>query len=169
MFEGGKPYCYANVKLWAVKVQATGGNVFKLGYMAIPCHVPNSHWCLCVADIAKKQIQYFDSMASIGGPGLYYMRGLQKYFKDEVGRPPFRWHVRRSPRAHVLCLVSCPQAKEHASDPSVAHLLDVDSWQLIPTDVATTPQQDNGSDCGVFNLRFRQLPEPPALARLLRR
>ena len=48
----------------------------------------------------------------------------------------------------------CAQATKHASDPSVAHLLDMDSWQLIPTDVATTPQQENGSDCGVFTCVF---------------
>ena len=59
MFEGDTPYCYANVKPWAAKVKATDGNVFKLGCMVIPCHISNIHWYLCVADIAKKQIQYF--------------------------------------------------------------------------------------------------------------
>ena len=53
-----------------------------------------------------------------------------------------------------VCSVLCAQATRHASDPSVAHLLDMDSWQLIPTDVATTPQQENGSDCGVFTCVF---------------
>ena len=160
MFEGGKPYCYANVNLWAANVKATGGNVFKLRCMVIPCHVSNDHWCLCVADIAKKQIQYFDSAASMGGEGLHYMSGLQQYFKDEVGRAPFPWHVRRSPRAQVVCLVLCPQAKKHAGDASVAHLLDVDSWELIPTDMATTPQQDNGRACGVFTCVFANYLSP---------
>ena len=59
MFESGTPYCYANVKSWAAKVKATDGNIFKLGFMVIPCHVSTNHWCLCIADIAKKQIQYF--------------------------------------------------------------------------------------------------------------
>jgi sentrin-specific protease 1 len=125
MYEGSTPYCYDNVKNWAAKIKATGGNVFKLKYLLIPCNISNSHWCLCFADIAKKRIQYYDSK---GGDGFHFMSGLQKYFKDE--------------------------ATKHAGDTSVAHLLDLDSWELIPTDTDTTPQQTNDLDCGVFTCVF---------------
>ena len=90
MFEGDAGYCYENVKKWAKKIKSTGRNVFKLRYMFIPCNISNSHWCLCVADIANKRIQYFDSM---GGDGFHFMRGLQQYFKDEVRRAQFTWHI----------------------------------------------------------------------------
>jgi hypothetical protein len=91
MYEGGNPYCYDNVKNWAAKIKATGGNVFKLKYLLIPCNILNSHWCLCFADIAKKRIQYYDSK---GGNGFHFMSGLQNYLKDEVGRDLFTWNVR---------------------------------------------------------------------------
>lgn len=29
-----------------------------------------------------------------------------------------------------------------------------DGWELVPTDLDSTPQQQNGSDCGVFSCMF---------------
>jgi sentrin-specific protease 1 len=124
MFGDGGLYSYKKLKRWSANVKVTGGNVFKLELMMIPCNIENAHWCLCAANFTKKQIQYYDPM---GGDGLHFMRGLQKYLKDE--------------------------AKKHVGDVSVAHLLDLDSWELISTD-KDTPQQDNGTDCGVFTCVF---------------
>jgi len=83
MFESGE-YKYASVRRWAKKVQ--GGNVFKLERLAVPVNIGNSHWCLIVAFIREKRIQYFDSM---GGSGLKYCNGLKQYLADEVREP--RW------------------------------------------------------------------------------
>jgi hypothetical protein len=95
------------VKNWAAKIKATGGNVFKLKYLLIPCNISNSHWCLCFADIAKKRIQYYDSK---GGDGFHFMSGLQKYFKDEVGRDLFTWNL----RVQVMYLVLCSLVGDEA-------------------------------------------------------
>jgi len=69
----------------------------------------------------KKRIQYYDSM---GGTGLHYLKGLKLYLQDE--------------------------AKQYREDATLAHLLDIDSWELVSTNLDETPQQDNGYDCGVF-------------------
>ncbi len=151
MFEGGKPYCYANVKRWAAKVKATGGNIFKLWCMIIPCNISSRNWCLCVADISRKRIQCFDSMKYCS-KGLHFMRDLQQYFKNEVGRGTDG--TRGGAHALNLCAWCYAYRKKHAGGPSMAHLIDLDSWELISTDMATTPQQDNGSDCGVFTCAF---------------
>ena len=41
------------------------------------------------------------------------------------------------------------QAKQYREDATFAHLLDIDSWELVSTNLDETPQQDNGYDCGV--------------------
>ena len=49
------------------------------------------------------------------------------------------------------------QAKKYIDDPTLVHLLDIDSWQLVRTIRDATPQQDNGYDCGVchaFQMNF---------------
>ena len=93
----------------------------------IPAHVGNSHWCFCVAFVQERRIQYYDSM---GGSGLRFMRGLQRWLKDEACKSSL---VRR--------------------DASVAHLLDVENWTLTTT-TEDTPLQNNGYDCGVFTCMF---------------
>ncbi len=124
MFESGN-YKYASVKRWAAKV--AGKNLFRLKYIVIPAHVDNFHWCLCVAFVQERRIQYYDSM---GGPGLRFMRGLQAWLKDEAR-----------------------ESKLVRKDASVAHLLDVENWTLTTT-TEDTPLQDNGYDCGVFTCMF---------------
>ena len=90
-------------------MKATGGNVFLLDKLVVPANVGNSHWCLCVAFVQQKKIQYFDSM---GGPGFRFMRGLKQYFKDEAKK-----------------------YRGQASSAGFAHLLNVDEWELVPTQV----------------------------------
>jgi len=126
MFENDQ-YAYGNVKRWSKKVKVTGGNVFLLDKMVVPVNVGNSHWCLCVAFVQQKKIQYFDSM---GGPGFRFMRGLKQYFKDEAKK-----------------------YRGQASSAGFAHLLNVDEWELVPTQNGTL-QQTNGKDCGVFSCMF---------------
>jgi len=49
------------------------------------------------------------------------------------------------------------QAKQYREDATLAHLLDVDSWELVSTNLDETPQQDNGYDCGVcHDLHFKK-------------
>jgi len=48
------------------------------------------------------------------------------------------------------------KAKKFSGDAASypAGLLDVQSWETVPTQIPQTPQQDNCSDCGVFTCMF---------------
>ena len=78
-------------------------------------NIDNTHWCLAVVHVREKRIQYYDSM---GGPGTYYLRALQRWVVDEM---------------------------KHKKGEDI----DPEEWRLQPT-TSDTPQQKNGSDCGVF-------------------
>ena len=124
LLESGRPN-HKSVKRFAKKITSVSGNVFKLDKIIIPVNVGHSHWCLCVAYIQQRRIQYYDSM---NGAGDTYLNGLKYYLQEE--------------------------AKKWVGDPSVPqHLLDFDSWTLVPS-TGDTPQQNNCSDCGVFTCTF---------------
>jgi hypothetical protein len=118
----GKTATYKNVKRFAKKVKSTGGNLFKLDKIIIPINLGDSHWVLIVAFVQQRRIQYYDSCH---GPGDDYLKGLKVYLQNEA----IKWKGDES----------VPQ-----------HLLDLEAWDLVPTDRAATPQQNNGSDCGAF-------------------
>jgi len=79
MFENSDTYSYKYLKRWGKKV--AGGNVFALDKLVIPVNITNSHWCLCVAHVKEKRIQYYDSQ---GGGGAHYCEGLKRFFEDEA-------------------------------------------------------------------------------------
>ena len=88
-------------------------------------NVGHSHWCLCVAYIQQRRIQYY---GPVDGAGDTCLNG---------------------PKCHLQ-----GEAKGWVGDPSVPqHLLDFDSWTLVPS-TGDTPQQNNCSDCGVFTCTF---------------
>ena len=57
--------------------------------------------------IISQRIQYYDS---IGGQGRFYMEGLQSFFRDEE--------------------------KKYNGTETFADLLDMDSWELVDTQVS---------------------------------
>tara|TARA_B110000503_G_scaffold66463_1_gene104312 strand:+ start:563 stop:844 length:282 start_codon:yes stop_codon:yes gene_type:complete len=81
MFENGNKYDYSSVSRWATKVKSTKSNVFLLEQLVVPVNVSGSHWCLCVAHVQRKTIQYYDPL---GGGGAHCCNGLKAFFKDEV-------------------------------------------------------------------------------------
>ena len=81
MFENDNKYNYGSVRRWAKKVKSTKCNVFLLEQLVVPVNVSGSHWCLCVAHVRRKTIQYYDSM---GGSGAHFCNGLKAFFADEV-------------------------------------------------------------------------------------
>ena len=125
---GARDPVYDGVRGFARNILSTGGNVFKLDRLIIPVHVDNAHWCLVVAFVQERKIQCYDS---IGQEGTRWMEALREYLRHE--------------------------AEKWARDGTVArHLLALDEWTLVPTQTRETPQQNNGSDCGVFTCTFAE-------------
>jgi sentrin-specific protease 1 len=128
LFENSGEYNYGSVKRWSKKVTCTNGNVFKLGKMVVPVNVGGAHWCLAVAHVAQRRVQYYDSM---GGGGLRYLSGLKRFFLDEAKKYP-----------------------GDAVAASVASWAEVPTQVWADGGACVTPQQDNGVDCGVFTCYF---------------
>ena len=74
-------YSYKAVKRWTRKFNNTKGNIFGLDKVFIPVNIGSTHWCLTVAFIRGKRLQYYDSM---GGSGRKYLEALKQYLKDEA-------------------------------------------------------------------------------------
>ena len=72
---------YGSVKRWSKKVKSAGGCVFKLDKLIVPVNVSNSHWCLAVAHVRERRLQYYDSM---GGQGRRYPGGLRLFLQGEA-------------------------------------------------------------------------------------
>ena len=110
LLDEGRGYNYVGVRRWTKKF-----DVFAHRMLFFPVNISNTHWCLAVVHVREKRIQYYDSM---GGPGTYYLRALQRWVVDEM---------------------------KHKKGEDI----DPEEWRLQPT-TSDTPQQKNGSDCGVF-------------------
>ena len=117
---------YELVKRFANKITSTKGNVFKLDKIFAPVNVGGTHWCMLVAYVQQRRIQYYDSF---GGSGEQYLDAMKVFLENE--------------------------ATKWVDDGSVPqHLLDLNAWALVRTQRATTPQQNNCCDCGVFSCTF---------------
>ena len=55
--------------------------MYEAEQLVVPVNVNGSHWCLCVAHVQRKTIQYYDPL---GGSGAHCCNGLKAFFKDEV-------------------------------------------------------------------------------------
>ena len=69
------------MKRWSKKVKSAGGCVFKLDKLIVPVNVSNSRWCLAVAHVRERRLQYYDSM---GGQGRRYPGGLRLFLQGEA-------------------------------------------------------------------------------------
>ncbi|KAK3758616.1 hypothetical protein RRG08_019526 [Elysia crispata] len=65
---------HSAVKRWTKKV-----DIFSVHFILIPVHL-GMHWCLCVVDMAKKIITYYDSM---GAENNQCLQAVLNYINDE--------------------------------------------------------------------------------------
>ena len=72
------------MKRWSKKVKSTGGCVFKLDKLIVPVNVSNSHWCLAVAHVRERRLQYYDSMV---------LQGEAKKYNGDAGVDVANWEV----------------------------------------------------------------------------
>jgi hypothetical protein len=72
------------VKRWSKKVKSAGGCVFKLDKLIVPVNVSNSHWCLAVAHVRERRLQYYDSMV---------LQGEAKKYNGDAGVDVANWEV----------------------------------------------------------------------------
>lgn len=100
-------YQYQNVKRWSKKVP--GKDIFDLDKIIFPINIGSMHWVCAVAFMQEKKIQFYDSM---GGDGMYYLKQLFRYLKDE----------------HM--------------DKKKMPLPDEDQWQLVPCQQDTPQQSN---------------------------
>ena len=112
-------YTYSNVKKWSESVP--GKDIFGLNKVFVPFNLSNVHWACVVIFMQERRIQFYDSM---GGGGMYYMRAILQYLKDEWAR------------------------KNNGKE--LPHLSE---WKLV-TCTSDTPRQTNCFDCGVFTCMF---------------
>ncbi|WWC97194.1 hypothetical protein V866_004073 [Kwoniella sp. B9012] len=121
---------YSAVKRWTKKV-----DIFSKDLVIFPVNIGNMHWTACAINLAKKRIEYFDSMGDYGNHRADIFKRIRGYLNDEhqdKKKKPFDFSGWTN------------EFNEH------------------------TPQQDNGSDCGVFSCqtlemitRGRDLKEQP--------
>ncbi|OCF59786.1 hypothetical protein L486_02459 [Kwoniella mangroviensis CBS 10435] len=121
---------YSAVKRWTKRV-----DIFSKDLVVFPVNIGNMHWTACAINLAKKRIEYFDSMGDYGNHRAGIFKRIRGYLNDEhqdKKKKPF----------------------------------DFSGWTNEFNE--NTPQQDNGSDCGVFSCqtlemitRGRDLKEQP--------
>ena len=71
-------YHYDNIRRWSNNVP--GQDIFALDKLIVPINISQQHWTCAVIFMQEKRIQYYDSVL---GDGLYYLRALRRYLKDE--------------------------------------------------------------------------------------
>ena len=72
------------MKRWSKKVKSAGGCVFKLDKLIVPVNVSNSRWCLAVAHVRERRLQYYDSMV---------LQGEAKKYNGDAGVDVANWEV----------------------------------------------------------------------------
>lgn len=123
----GPAHGYNKVRRWTRKV-----DIFSFDYILIPLHL-GMHWTLASINCKKRRISYYDSMGGgmLNGKGSVHQKNLLFYLQNEH------------------------KDKKGADLPS--------DWVFndegVDDDDRTNqiiPQQENGSDCGVFTCRFAE-------------
>ncbi|WWD05966.1 hypothetical protein V865_004051 [Kwoniella europaea PYCC6329] len=110
---------YSAVKRWTKKV-----DIFSKDLVIFPVNIGNMHWTACAINLAKKRIEYFDSMGDYGNHRADIFKRIRGYLNDEhqdKKKKPF----------------------------------DFSGWTNEFNE--NTPQQDNGSDCGVFSCQTLEM------------
>lgn len=118
---------YNMLKRWTRKV-----DIFAHDFILIPLHL-GMHWTLCCANCTNHSISYYDSMAGgrVNQKGEVHLKAILSYLQKE--------HVDKKKE---------PLPPEWRINP-VGESEDVNRNDRIP-------QQENGSDCGVFTCRFAE-------------
>jgi sentrin-specific protease 1 len=118
---------FASVKRWTRKV-----DIFSMDFVLIPLHL-GVHWTLCSVNNQKKRISYYDSMGGgrINQSGTKHLSVILNYLKEEYE------DKKKSP------LPTDYEANEVG--------VNDDGLENV-----RIPQQDNGSDCGVFTCKFAE-------------
>jgi chemotaxis protein histidine kinase CheA len=101
--------------------------------LVFPVHL-GVHWATAVIDLNKKQIDYYDSM---NGQPRQHLSSLQRWLFDEASD-------------------KLPSLTSPAANPLGLTAEDFRDWPIRCLDPSIVPQQGNGSDCGVFALRFAE-------------
>ncbi|KAH9510200.1 SUMO1 sentrin specific peptidase 1 [Bulinus truncatus] len=84
---------HSAVKRWTKSV-----DIFSKKYIIIPVHL-SMHWCLCIVNMEKKAITYYDSM---GGKNPNCLRAVLNYLRDESiakNQPNFKeneWQIKHA-------------------------------------------------------------------------
>ena len=65
-------------------LEQKGGCVFKLDKLIVPVNVSNSRWCLAVAHVRERRLQYYDSMV---------LQGEAKKYNGDAGVDVANWEV----------------------------------------------------------------------------
>ncbi|KAF1776760.1 Protein kinase, ATP binding site [Phytophthora cactorum] len=101
-------------------------DLFAMDKIFMPVNVGNMHWCMAVIFMTEKRIQYYDSMHGSGAACL-----------------------------KVLLVAHCLHARylHDESEHKKKQKFNEEGWRLVTT-TPDTPQQNNGSDCGVFSCMF---------------
>jgi sentrin-specific protease 1 len=118
---------YNMLRRWTRKV-----DIFSHDFILIPLHL-GMHWTLCSVNCKSKSISYYDSMAGgqVNQKGDGHMKAILSYLQKE--------HADKK---------KTPLPNDWRINP-VGESQDVNQNDRIP-------QQENGSDCGVFTCRFAE-------------
>lgn len=117
------------LKRWTRKV-----DIFAQDFVLIPLHL-GMHWTLISLNCKKRTISYYDSMS--GGPinqkGETHQKAILSYLQKEHA------DKKKTPLPSDWTICSVGQSVD----------VDLNNEKMIP-------QQENGSDCGVFTCRFAE-------------
>jgi hypothetical protein len=127
----GKEYSHENVKNWIRNIP--GRDIFNLERLFVPVNRTNQHWTFLCVDFTSQEIFYLDSLVKTKGKYATYstrcMEAVSRYLEDE-------WNETRRKSSGM------PFPKKE--------------WKCVDTNLKCVPQQNNGSDCGVFVCVFAE-------------
>lgn len=127
MCKEGVAKAFTMIKRWTRKV-----DIFSYDVLLIPNHI-QVHWTLTAVYVKKQKMSYYDSMANgrINSKGAAQMKTILEYLKME------HQDKKKSP---------LPDGWD----------IGVEGIDEDGNDNVSIPQQENGSDCGVFTCRFAE-------------
>ena len=115
-----KGYKFDNVRRWTKSL-----DILLMDNVYFPINQGNSHWLLAVIDVTRKQIRLYNSTNK---PEEEYLRALWRWLQEEVATKK--------------------QAAEREGGGESESTFKPEEW--VCSQVFSCPQQQNGTDCGVF-------------------
>ncbi|KAF7459003.1 Ulp1 protease family, C-terminal catalytic domain-containing protein [Cryptosporidium felis] len=125
---GGSGYCYKNVSRWTQRKKI---DLFDYDLILIPININNVHWTLGAVNLKLGYIQYFDSL---GGS-----------FQDHIGCRKMSDSFYENLNRYIQ--------DEHLDKRKSEFPKKLEHFRIFKEPV---PQQNNGSDCGVFTCMFAE-------------